>query len=115
MPIDYNAIHLAGGFGKGTPAAVQRAERRKARESVDELESRKVKARSGGACEIVVIGEPRCRRRAIHVHHLLSGIGVRGRGMSALAKNKVHVCGACHRAIHAHVLVPDGNRFRRWK
>ena len=62
--------------------------------SNDRRESAKVKSRSGGVCEDCD------RARAVHVHHLLGGIGVRGRGKSALAENKLHLCTACHARAH---------------
>jgi len=62
--------------------------------AVDRKESEKVKQRSNGVCE-------RCdRQRAVHVHHMVGGRGRRGRGVSALAQNKVHLCAGCHEAIH---------------
>ena len=102
---------------KPRPRKLEKADRRKARVSVDDRESAKVKARSGGQCEVrCVDGRPyRCPRRAIHVHHRLGGIGVRGHGDSAKAENKLHVCDRCHRDMHAHVLVPDGKQFRRMR
>lgn len=108
-------------FPKPRPAALETADRRKARKSVDEKESAKVKVRSGGLCEVFVLDASvrwsgwshRCTRTASHVHHMMGGNGVRGRGASARAENKLHVCDRCHRAIHAHVLVPDGKHWRR--
>lgn len=110
-------------FSKGRPVALERQDRRTARKSADDAENTKVKARSGGRCEVYVKKFPdfregllvwwRCPRRAVHVHHLMGGIGVRGRGASAKASNKLHLCETCHREIHAHVLVPDGPHFRR--
>ena len=71
---------------KGPTRAAMKAARDALREALDLAESKKVKARSGG---------------------------VRGRGTSALAINKVHVCVDCHRKIHAHVLVHQGGfRFQ---
>lgn len=99
MPIDYAAVERAGGIGKGRPAALLRDDRRKKRVSLDERESEKVKARSGGQCEIAEVGQPRCRKRAFHVHHMLSGIGVRGRGESAKAIRKQHTCPDHHDLI----------------
>ena len=65
-------------------------------------------------CENLGLWRFRCARRAVHVHHLMGGIGVRGIGDSALAVNKVHACASCHKAIHAHVLLPLGGvRFQR--
>lgn len=116
---------------KPRPAKLERADRKSARESKDKAENLKVKARSGGRCEItewtdwrheaisfIETGKHpgafvRCKRRGLHVHHKLSGIGVRGRGASALAANKLHVCQDCHSDIHAHVLLADGAHFRR--
>ena len=101
-------------FPKPRPAALERDDRRKARAVRDEAENKKVRARSAGRCEMND-GWGRCRRRAIHVHHKLGGFGVRGRGASALASNKLNLCPACHSDIHNHVLVPDGNTFTRVK
>lgn len=91
---------------------------RRKRKSVDLSENDKVRERSEGRCELIE-SHPnpwsvrsftlkRCTRRAAHVHHLLGGIGVRGRGKSALAENKLHLCGQCHVDVHARVLVYDG-------
>lgn len=100
-------------YPKPRPAALVRADRRKALAARDAAESAKVKQRSGGRCECVIDGA-RCSRAAVHVHHLIGGIGVRGRGRSALAAEKVHACASCHSAIHAHVLLPlGGRRFQR--
>ena len=104
---------------KPRPRKLEKADRTKRRVSIDDKESDKVKARSGGQCEVRWFGatgqvEYRCQRRAVHVHHMLGGIGVRGRGASALAENKVHACDKCHADIHAHVLVPvNGRLYRR--
>ncbi len=119
-------------FPKPRPRKLEKADRLKQRISVDDRESAKVKARSGGRCEVweevmplfvfdaktmqqkpVSLMVTRCKRRAVHVHHRLGGIGVRGRGESAKAENKLHLCDKCHSDIHAHVLVPDGPHFRR--
>lgn len=101
---------------KPRPAKLEKADRLKKRVSVDDKESAKVKARSGGRCEVVVdsgairdvlVGS-RCKRRAVHVHHLMGGFGVRGRGESAKAIRKLHICDACHSGIHGHVLIRHG-------
>ena len=100
---------------KPRPRALEKDDRRKAIEARDRRESAKVKVRSGGQCEVRT-GAVRCTHRAAHIHHLLGGFGVRGLGDSALPKNKAHVCVDCHKAIHAHVLVPLGGvRFQRIK
>ncbi len=120
-------------FPKPRPRKLEKADRLRARVSVDDRESAKAKARSGGRCEVEFVGGTspseqlrwfastgtlpgkRCIRRAVHIHHRLGGIGVRGRGESAKADNKIHVCIQCHSDIHAHVLIPDGPHFRRVK
>ena len=107
--IDYSVLALP----KGRPVSVLKDERTRRRQSIDERENEKVKARSKGQCEIVFADKQRCRRRALHVHHLLSGIGVRGRGPSALAENKLHVCETDHRHIHGRVLVQHGTTWKR--
>lgn len=107
---------------KPRPEKLEKADRLRTRVSIDEKESAKVRERSGGRCEIEVnrydkfglwASSARCSRRGLHVHHKLGGFGVRGRGDSAKAINKLHLCNACHSDIHAHVLVPDGQYWRR--
>jgi predicted HNH restriction endonuclease len=104
-------------FPKGRPRALDKAVRRKALEAFDTRESAKVRVRSGGLCEAQEEFRghwTRCGRHAMHVHHLLGGIGVRGVGESALASQKVHVCAVCHRLIHNHILRSLGGvRFER--
>jgi hypothetical protein len=104
-------------FAKGRPRALEKQDRRKELEARDERESKKVKTRSGGLCEVKEeyrYAWSRCGRHATQVHHLLGGFGVRGVGDSALAANKVHVCAVCHRLIHNHILRPLGGvRFQR--
>lgn len=98
---------------KPRPSALDKADRRKALTARDERESDVVRVRSGGWCEVLIRGQ-RCGRKAVHVHHLMGGIGVRGRGVSALSENKVHCCDLHHREIHAHVLLHlGGRRFER--
>jgi hypothetical protein len=79
-------------------------------QKLDRAESEKVKARSGGRCEV---RGPHCGSTAVHVHHKLSGRGVRGKGKSALAENKVHVCAWCHFDIHIRRLVEIDGTWRR--
>ena len=104
-------------FPKGRPRALDKAVRRKALEAFDTRESAMVRLRSGGLCEVQEEFRDhwtRCGRHAMHVHHLLGGIGVRGVGESALASQKVHVCAVCHRLIHNHILRSLGGvRFER--
>lgn len=106
-------------YPKPRPRKLEKADRTKQRVSVDDKESAKVTARSGGRCEAVVVMTAwcfeglvhRCQRRAVHVHHMLGGIGVRGRGESAKAIRKQHVCTACHSDIGNHVLVRIGDQM----
>ena len=77
---------------------------------IDRDENAEVKKRSGGRCEVLEVimsrSTFRCCWRASHIHHLISGIGRRNRGVSILAEHKLHVCADCHREIHGHVLNP---------
>ena len=101
-------------FPKPRPCKLEKADRLKVRVSIDDRGSDQAKARSGGRCEVWVEVnrkvEWRCKRRAVHIHHMLGGIGVRGRGESAKAIRKQHVCSDCHSDIGAHVLVRQGDQ-----
>jgi hypothetical protein len=103
---------------KGRPRKLEKADRLKVRVSKDEAESDKVKARSKGRCEVWTQVNRKvawqCKRRAVHVHHMLGGNGVRGRGQSALKAHKQHVCTDCHSDIGAHVLVRIGGVVPLW-
>ena len=97
------------GHPKPRPHALVKRERKAAVSAQDEAESRKVRQRSAGRCEIYEtagMGSFRCHRRASEVHHMKDGIGVRGRGDSALAQWKQHLCADCHENIRLHVLAP---------
>ena len=100
---------------KPRPRKLEKADRRKARVSVDDRESAKVKVRSTGQCEIVERGKPRCIKKALHVHHMLGGIGVRGRGESAKAIRKQHACTDHHDLITAKKLVRIGRALPHFK
>lgn len=97
---------------KPRPQMLERGERKASVEALDRAESKQVKRRSGGTCEVVVQELcylnhwilSRCQRRATHVHHMLGGWGRRARGPSALAVHKQHVCPECHAEITGHVL-----------
>ena len=116
-------------FAKPRPAKLERTDKRKRRAASDEAENKKVRARSGGRCELIELHPnewnpkysftaKRCVRPALHIHHKIGGWGKRARGASILAENKLHLCERCHSDIHAHVLVPDGlaaKDFRRIK
>jgi hypothetical protein len=82
-------------YPKGETAKAARRKRVLARQRRDRQESDKVRIRSKGWCEWVG-----CSHRATEVHHELFGIGVRGRGDSALADNKRHYCQRHHQCAH---------------
>lgn len=112
MSIDYDAIERAGGLGKGKPLRTILDEAKAEWQAIDQMESRKVRKRSGGRCEVRVHGV-RCRRVALEVHHHLGGVGVRGRGASSLAGNKTHTCHFCHLRITSKTLQHiSGIRYR---
>jgi hypothetical protein len=119
MPIDWQAIEDAGGFGKGKPAKLEKADRAKTIADADKKGSDEAKERSKGQCEVVWFGRKarrvrRCDKRANQIHHMVGGRGKRGRGISALAKHKQHVCGECHPLITGHVLRRIGSEVPLW-
>lgn len=96
-------------FPKPRPAKLERLARKQIRESLDAAENKKVKARSGGQCEVFVLITPpaygrKCQRRGNQTHHMIGGWGKRARGISALAEHKQWVCQTCHDDIGGHVL-----------
>ena len=100
-------------YAKGVTAKARIAKVRSARQSVDRRESAKVKARSGGICELQSVdqcGVVPCLDLAVHVHHLMGGHGVRGRSESARSERKLHVCARHHREIHGGTL----QRIPQW-
>lgn len=108
MAINYDAL----AFPKGTPLRTRIKLAKRAWQRVDERESRKVRKRSQGQCEVRLVGV-RCPKVACQVHHHLGGFGVRGRGESALAKNKTHACTGCHSLIGSKRLLHiQGNHYR---
>ena len=108
---------------RGT-ALLERRERAAQRRGFDRAENRKVKARSGGRCEVLFApdgrhhDDPRCNFRASHVHHMIGGWGKRARGISILAKHKQHVCAPCHQEITGELggkkLIRVGGTVPRW-
>lgn len=111
MPIDYSLLT----FSKGRPKSLLVEDVKKARVSVDDRESLKVKKRSKGQCEIVERGKPRCVKKAVHVHHMMGGIGVRGRGESAKAMRKQHACVDHHELIGGKKLFRIGRELPHYK
>jgi hypothetical protein len=104
---------------KPRPRALDKQDRVKRKQSVEDRENAIVKARSTGQCEargqlmfhaqmseLTPLPRKRCARRASQIHHLLGGSGRRGVGESAKAENKLHVCDKCHDEITRHILRP---------
>ena len=91
---------------RGT-AQREKRQRRARLTAKDRAENAKVKARSGGRCEVVKrdpgYGWYRCSFRATQVHHMLGGSGTRARGDSSSAIRKQHVCTGCHQGITGDV------------
>lgn len=90
--------------------ALEKLDRAKRKQSIEDRENAKVKARSLGQCEmreVVVSDVFRCRKNAYEIHHLLGGSGKRGVRESALAINKLHVCSFDHQLITEHILQPS--------
>lgn len=109
---------------KPRPKFIDKREAAAKKLAEDIAENKIVKARSTGQCEVLVVHrtkpfwivsvyDVRCKRRASHVHHLISGIGRRGRGVSIKAEHKLHICESCHDQIHGHVLKPE-NEYGRY-
>ena len=98
------------------PKVVKRIRtKRDADRAVDKSESAKVRERSEGRCEIRCRSEGgrftfRCTHYATQVHHMIGGNGKRGRGISALAEHKQHVCNSCHDDITGRV---GGKKLQR--
>lgn len=108
MAIDYDKLP----YGKGTPIRTLIAQAKAEWKKVDARESRRARTRSGGRCEVTVAGI-RCPRRSYEVHHHMGGYGVRGRGASALARNKTCACAMCHSRITSKILQHiSGTRYR---
>lgn len=94
-------------YAKTRPRKLDKQDRDKLTVSTDKAEDKLVKARSKGRCEVFVVGEGRCQKKGMAIHHLLGGWGRRARGRSALAEHKQHVCdgiGGHHGQITAHIL-----------
>ena len=100
---------------KPRPRLLDKQDRKADLAKRERVENATVKARSGGRCEAwerfaghFIDGRPndlRCVRRAVHIHHLISGVGRRNVRESVLAEHKLHLCPRCHQDIHGHVLL----------
>lgn len=107
---------------KPRPRLLDKRQKQDAIDKVDTAERAKVRARSGGQCEVkvdvlategvCVIYYRRCPRRcAPGNHHLIGGSGRRNKGRSILAAHRLDVCEKCHYEITNKVLVPtDGTQ-----
>lgn len=106
----------ASDLQKGKTRKQLKASRARLQAKVEREENKKVVERSGGRCEVMVehgltlpdgyVHDPvviLCRRRATQVHHMIGKWRLRGRGKSALAEHKQHVCETCHTAITGDV------------
>ena len=107
--IDYSGFTIP----KPRPRALDKKDRATRKQNIEDREDKKVKTRSQGQCEArvayIAVGTDlvvarRCVRRAGEIHHLLGGIGRRGVKESALAQNKLHLCGICHDLVTRHIL-----------
>lgn len=100
---------------KPRPKLLDRKQAKAEVAQIDRRENAKVRARSGGICEVRIPAfqvpalSTRCARHASHIHHLISGIGRRNIGRSIKAAHKLHVCIEHHSLIHGHVLKPTNN------
>ena len=105
-------------YAKPRPRALDKKDRLAALKKLDAAESKKVRVRSGGRCEVVTCWAGsslvHCDGRASQVHHLYGGNGQRGRGKSALSLHKQYVCINCHAAIGAGILKRIGGQERLW-
>ena len=76
---------------KPRPRALDKQARKKRKQSVEDEQNKLVKARSGGQCEVVQHTQViiagfheltkvalRCTKKAVHIHHILNGMGRRG-------------------------------------
>lgn len=106
---------------KPRPKALEKRDRLAARDKIDRAERAKVRARSGGRCEVIesvlavggAVGHSRwikhrCLRAAHQNHHLKGGIGRRNRGVSILAAHRLDVCDRCHADITDKILKAVG-------
>ena len=95
---------------KPRPTALDRADRRKRYAALDRRESAKVRARSGGRCEVVEEVPGRCSWSASEIHHMIGGRCRSRIAASAKAEHKQHLCRDHHLGITGEV---GGKRFAR--
>lgn len=81
-----------------TPIPKGSTDRPRPAKSIPAKVKAEVRRRSGGRCEAHSLRRPgRCVNRAIQMHHRLR----RGQGGPHTAENLLHLCGSCHRDVHA--------------
>ncbi len=78
-------------FGKGTPRVLDRIEKKQALGKAERACRKAVQARDRGHCRI-----PACRRKAVHLHHLI----YRAHGGTWQPDNIVSLCVPCHQLVH---------------
>lgn len=116
-------LSLPRAVPKGPPAKLARDQQKRDWKAEDRAGSDEAKTRSGGRCEVRELircgtwGSSaiyRCQRRAIHLHHMIGGWKIRGRGESAKAIRKQHTCLECHQDIEGNVLQRIGGTVPHW-
>lgn len=102
-------------FPKPRPRILEKREKKAALDALDRQQRKLCKLRSGGRCEVVTqtprpessaMMVTRCKRSAVHNHHLLGGVGRRNRGESIYAIHRLDTCRECHQEIEAELLQP---------
>lgn len=103
-------------FPKPKPHVLVKREKKAQRNTEDTKQREACHRRSGGRCEMVeVIAKPeasaqirkRCKGKAVHNHHLISGVGKRNVGISILGDHRLDLCQKCHQDIEAGLLRPE--------
>ncbi len=96
-------------FPKSRPLALDRADKKRAQQTKDQAESEKARQRANGRCEIVIIGEGRCRRKDMQTHHMLAGHGRRLTPEGMKAERKQRACLEHHDQVQQRILVRVGD------
>lgn len=103
-------------FAKGKPRLIEKRETKSAETAKDNAERKICHLRSGGRCEVqIVTPKPeqslietvRCKGKAVHNHHLISGTGKRNVGRSIMSRHRLDMCAVHHQELHANVIVID--------
>ncbi len=103
-------------FSKGKPRILTKREQKAELTAQDTAERKKCHVRSGKRCECIeVISKPeasaivrkRCKGKAVHNHHLISGVGKRNVGISILSEHRIDLCQKCHQDVEGGILRPE--------